>query len=183
MKKLIVFTLTTIILAGCATNGILINSKTADKNRSISYYSSDITVPVDKVGPDQEFMFNLSFSEDQMIPNWEFCLKHPDNKIQNPILMFVIDDEIYQYNVCLIEKGKISLGIKGTSNQCLNYRFPIDAELFKAIMFGKDISILLTWNGQKFESILSHEIKSDFSLFYNYIRRNVIENKTLVLKA
>jgi hypothetical protein len=49
-------------------------------------------------------------------------------------------------------------------------------------MFSDEIDLIITCEDKKFEGLLSDENINDFGIFYNYVRKNIIENKSLLIK-
>lgn len=181
MKKYL-YLILPIILVGCSTMGFNVYQEKTAAGITL-YQSSQIAVPMVSNQNNQEIRVVLKYWTLDTKSGWLISVDCPAELINSAETRLIIfcDDEMFEFPVNVVQMNN------KVSEQVAEGRYDIDFQanqaIFKTIIFAKNTSLIAEYPDGKMEGRLTVSNRDDFGLFYNYIRKNVIENKTVIYKA
>ncbi|MBN2461954.1 MAG: hypothetical protein JXB60_10165 [Candidatus Cloacimonetes bacterium] len=185
MRNITLLIFISFLFAGCAVTNFQIHQARGHDYGSERYYSPEIQIHNAGDIADNLYL-HLLFEEVGCNEYWMICVhsSNSDSFHAKPALMFILDSEIEEYQDSFISPVNLSVSFTSQPKKPDYYHvFMVSRNLFQDIIFAEEVRLLITCDGKVFEGILDEQNKDEFGLFYNYVRHEVIENKSIFLKS
>ncbi|NQV18809.1 MAG: hypothetical protein HQ534_09730 [Armatimonadetes bacterium] len=182
MKKSIMLLVLLSFIAGCATTNLNVFQKKSKSN--IQYYCSS-TFEVDLVGENgiHKAQLNFEFQKHNNYHSWFITTNDLDMQsygLKTDRIQFYVDDQIFDlYNPSYVEKSKKQVQTDLKSHKNTYY---LNENFFKKIICcDKILMHTITENGE-FETTFSKQAIEDIGIFYQFIKINVIDNVSVIIR-
>ena len=182
MKKFIYFLSLIVLLSGCATTGfdvLEINRKILPKGVK-GYYSSPIEIELKNI--EETANFNLEFIYSKDSHSWFLTLTGFEKNTGLFIkkIKFLIDDDPMETESIISTEFEVDYPVV-IPMEDRNVYF-LNTDFYKKIVHAKQVKMFLNSESKEFEGIFTKEDIKNFGVFYKYIKKNVIDNKTVIIK-
>ncbi len=182
MKKSILLLVLLSFILGCATTNLNVFQKKSKLN--IQHYCSS-PFEVDLVGENgiHKAQLNFEFQNQNNYHSWFITtngLNGQSSELKTKRIQFYVDDQIFDlYNPSYGEKSKkqVQTDLKNHKNT-----YYLNEKFFKKIVCcDKILMHTITENGE-FDTVFSKQTIEDIGIFYQFIKINVIDNITVVIR-
>ncbi len=182
MKKFVYLLSLIVLLSGCAATGfdvLEINRKNLPKGVK-GYYSSSIEIELKNI--EETANFNLEFIYTNDSHSWFLTLTGFEKNTGLFIkkIKFLIDDDPIETESIISTEFEVDYPVV-IPMEDRNVYF-LSTAFYKKIVHAKQVKLFLNSESKEFEGIFTKEDIKNFGVFYNYIKKSVIDNKTVIIK-